>query len=94
MKKVRNFIIILAGASMLASCSVAWPVAATANTIGGKRGVAERTIWFSISFGHTDTGIATAAKNGGISKVATVDYKVYKSFLGIKTTYSCIVTGE
>ncbi len=40
-----------------------------------------------------DCSISTAAKNGGISKVSTVDYKV-KNILGIYATTEIIVTGE
>jgi len=40
-----------------------------------------------------DCSIATAAKNGGISKVATVDYDV-KNILGLYATTTIIVTGE
>lgn len=92
MKKVKNFILIFAGASMLASCSMAFPGMVTNNTIGSKRGVAERKIWLGITFGHTDLSVATAAKNGGITKVATVDFKVKGGFFS--QTLSTIVTGE
>jgi len=44
-------------------------------------------------FGNVDAGIATAAKNGGITKVATVDHEV-KSILGFIVTYTTTVTGE
>lgn len=40
-----------------------------------------------------DISIETAAKNGGITKVATVDYKEH-SILGIIVTKTTIVTGE
>ncbi|MCR4734370.1 MAG: TRL-like family protein [Treponema sp.] len=39
-----------------------------------------------------DTSIATAAKNGGITKIATIDTKVYR--LGPLVTKTTIVTGE
>ena len=44
-------------------------------------------------FGDVDAGIATAAKNGGITKVATVDVKT-QVFLGLATRYTTTVTGE
>jgi len=44
-------------------------------------------------FGEADFGIATAAKNGGITKIATVDVET-KQLLGIITTYTTTVTGE
>ncbi len=40
-----------------------------------------------------DCSIATAAKNGGIKKVATVDYDV-NNILGLFATTTVIVTGE
>lgn len=92
MKTVKKYFFILAGASMLASCSAAFPGMVTNNPVGTKRGVASRTIILGITFGHTDLSVATAAKNGGISKVATVDYKVEGGLF--KKTLSTIVTGE
>lgn len=91
MKKFKNYLILLIGASLLASCTTSGPLMVTNNTIS-KRGVAERKIYFNITFGHTDLGIATAAKNGGISKVATVDYSMTGG-LFVKT-YRVVVTGE
>jgi len=44
-------------------------------------------------FGNVDAGIAAAAKNGGITKIASVDTEV-KSVLGFITTYTTTVTGE
>lgn len=40
-----------------------------------------------------DASIAAAKKNGGISKVTSVDWKA-KSLLGIISEYECIVYGE
>ena len=76
----------------LTSCVATGPLMVTNNPVGSKRGVAERTIFLNFTFGHTDLGVITAAKNGKINKVATVDWKVTgKAF---RTTYSTIVTGE
>lgn len=91
MRKFKNYFIILLGASMLASCTTSGPLMVTNNKIV-KRGVAERKIFFNITFGHTDLGIATAAKNGGITKVATVDYSVTGGLF--TQTYRVVVTGE
>lgn len=84
----------LVGAAMvvLSSCSVTYPGIATSNPIGKKTGVAERTIFFNLAFGTTDVGIEKAAKNGGITKIATVDFCVRSGLF--KTTYKTIVTGE
>ena len=40
-----------------------------------------------------DISIATAAKNGGVTRIATVDSKTY-SLLGIWVVRTTIVTGE
>ena len=58
-----------------------------------KTGQASGTIILGL-FGDVDAGIATAAKNGGITKVATVDVRV-KQMLGyFMVTYTTTVTGE
>ena len=89
---MKKLIIIASSALILASCSVAGPRMVSNNKIGSKRGEASRTIILGITFGHTDLSLQTAAKNGGITKIATVDWKVRGGFF--KTTYSTIVTGE
>lgn len=78
---------------MLASCSLTLPVAATSNAVGSKVGTATATGFFSILFFNQDASIQTAAKNGGISKISTVDVKM-GNILGIIVTYETIVTGE
>jgi len=69
------------------------PIMVTSN--GGtspKTGVSECTSMFAlIALG--DCSIATAKKNGGITKVYSVDGEA-KNFLGIYGTYKLIVTGE
>lgn len=90
MKKI-YFSILIAAGLLASSCSVTVPVAATSNKIV-KEGVAERKIWFGLAFGHTNVGIEQAAKNGGIKKIATVDYSVKRGLFSTK--YKTIVTGE
>lgn len=91
MKKFQ-LILIAVFITALSSCSFTRPGMVTNNEIGSKTGVAERKIILGISFGHTDLGISTAAKNGGISKVATVDYEIEGGLF--TTTYKTIVTGK
>jgi hypothetical protein len=79
-------------ALMCTSCSITTPVAATSNPIGSKVGTSSGKCYFNVCR-NVDASIHTAALNGNITKVSTVDYKV-KSFLGIITTHECIVTGE
>lgn len=78
---------------MMASCSLTLPVNATSNTIGGKVGTAKATGYLGILFFNADASIQSAAKNGGITKVSTVDIK-HTSILGLVVTYETIVTGE
>ncbi len=75
-----------------ASCSVTTPVAATSNPIGSKVGTSSGKCYFNICR-NVDASIHSAAQNGNITKVSTVDYKV-KNFIGIVITHECIVTGE
>jgi hypothetical protein len=79
--------------ALLSSCSITYPVAATSNPIGSKVGTAKATGFLGILFFDADASIRTAAKNGGITKVSTVDVK-YSSVLNIVVSYETIVTGE
>jgi len=81
----------------LSSCAVSGPTTipaalVTTNDVGSKEGMAEKTIWFGIWIGNTDLSITKAAKDGGITKVATVDSEIESSFF--RSTYRTIVTGE
>jgi hypothetical protein len=89
---MKKIILLASSALIMASCSVSGPMMVSNNKIGSKRGVASRKIIFGITFGHTDLSLQTAAKNGGITKIATVDWKVKGGVFS--RTYSTIVTGE
>jgi PBP1b-binding outer membrane lipoprotein LpoB len=93
MKKVKTIFAILALVVMVSSCSITLPVAATSNAIGSKVGTATATGYLGIIFFDADASIRTAAKNGGISKISTVDIK-HTNVLNIIVTYQTIVTGE
>lgn len=84
----------LLGATMFfSSCSITMPVNATSNAVGSKTGTAKGTMFLHcLAFG-ADASIKTAAKNGNITKISTVDIK-YSDVLGIVQTYETIVTGE
>ncbi|MCT4561905.1 MAG: TRL-like family protein [Crocinitomicaceae bacterium] len=92
MRKIKNIFALAVAGIALASCTTAYPGIAT-GAKGTKTGVAERTIWLGITFGRTDLGAGTAAKNGGITKVATIDFEVVtgKPF---RVIYRTTVTGE
>ncbi|MFA9388173.1 MAG: TRL-like family protein [Prolixibacteraceae bacterium] len=78
---------------LMASCAVTLPVNATSNPVGSKVGSATATGYFGLLFFDQDASIRTAAKNGGITKIATVDIK-QSNVLNIIITYETIVTGE
>jgi len=83
---------ILTAVLLLASCSITAPLTATSNAMGKKVGTAKANIIFGLCFGG-DFSVQTAAKNGGITKVSTVDVKT-KNILGVFVTKECIVTGD
>jgi hypothetical protein len=85
-----GIVVILAG--FLGSCSISGPLMVTNHPVGEKRGEASRKIILNITFGQTDLGAITAAKNGAITKIATVDWKVTGGIFSTK--YTTIVTGE
>ena len=85
--------IVFVAAAFLSSCAVTMPVNATSNPIGTKVGTAKATGYFGVVFFDADASIQTAAKNGGITKISTVDIKT-TNVLGIVWTYETIVTGE
>lgn len=93
LKKFSKFFAIVAVAAMFTGCSLTLPVNATSNDVGEKVGTAKATGFLTVLFFDADASIQTAAKNGGITKISTVDVK-HTNILGILTTYETIVTGE
>ena len=99
MKKLKLFFLGLAGLLLLglSSCTVTMPLTATSNPIGNKVGISKATGYFGPAgmglYFNQDYSIQTAAKNGGISKISTVDVRVTNT-LGLIYTYETIVTGE
>ncbi len=95
MKKLRNSILGLAVAGLLflSSCSIVLPVTATSNPVGSKVGTAKATVYLGLIALDQDASIKTAAQNGGITKISTVDMK-QGNVLNIIWTYETIVTGE
>lgn len=86
---------LLAGAAMmvLSSCSITVPVAATSNPLGGKVGKSSGKCYLGVLCFGVDASIQSAARNGGISKISTVDYH-QTNVLNIVITHETIVTGE
>ncbi|MEW5803077.1 MAG: TRL-like family protein [bacterium] len=64
----------------------------TSTTPGPKTGKAVATTIFGL-VAYGDTGIEAAARNGGITRVMTVDYDSY-NILGVYARFTTIVTGE
>jgi hypothetical protein len=91
MKKLKSFAAICAVA-LLSSCSIITPLAATSHPVGKKIGTAKATIIFGMCFGG-DASVMTAAKNGGITNISTVDVK-HKNILGIVHSIETMVSGE
>lgn len=90
MKKALSITALALTLVFASSCSRIYPgMVTTAGSV--KEGIAKKKVWFGIAM-NVDVSIATAAKNGGITKVATVDYGV-KGGLFSKT-YFTKVTGE
>lgn len=82
------------GLLSLTSCSVTLPVAISSNPVGKKVGSAKTSAIVGLFFDGGDASIQTAAKNGNISKIATVDFK-QTHYLGmIYAQYETIITGE
>ncbi len=96
---MKKLLLGVAAAAILAltSCSVVMPVTATSNPVGSKVGIAQATGYLGpIGMGlyfNQDASIQTAAKNGGIKKISTVDMKMTNT-LNLIYTYETIVTGE
>lgn len=93
MKKIKNIVVLGIVAIFLTACSVSYPVLVTDNPVGTKVGKAS----YDVKFGFivpmdADVGIERAAEDGGITRIATVDFKVTGSLF--TTTYTTIVTGE
>ena len=97
MTKIRKafglFIVMIAMGALLSSCAITLPVNATSNPIGSKVGTAKATGYLGYLFFDQDASIQTAAKNGGITKISTVDIKQTNT-LGIIVGYETIVTGN
>ncbi len=93
MKKVKTIFALIAIAAMMSSCSLTLPVAATSNPVGSKVGTSKATGYLGMLFFDADASIQSAAKNGGITKISTVDIK-QGNVLNIIVTYETIVTGE
>lgn len=92
-KKLKIITAMFAVTLMMSSCALTLPVNATSNPVGSKVGTAKATGFLGVLFFNADASIRTAAKNGGITKISTVDIK-QSNVLNLIITYETIVTGE
>jgi len=92
LKKISKIAVVLSAVAFMTSCSITAPLTATGNTIGKKVGTAKANVILGMTFGG-DYSIQTAARNGGITKVSTVDV-THKNVLFVFMSYKTIVTGE
>jgi hypothetical protein len=93
LKKIKTFVALVAVAAMVSSCALTLPVNATSNAVGNKVGTSKATGFFGFLFFDQDASIRTAARNGGITRISTVDIK-QTSLLNLIVTFETIVTGE
>lgn len=85
-----TFVVAIVFAAFLSSCSVTLPITATSNPVGDKVGLAKSTQLLGFFFDGGDMSIRTAAKNGGITKISTVDFKSKMVFSQIVKSYETI----
>ncbi len=80
---MKKIIIMLGALGFMSGCTSMGPIAATSNPVGAKKGTAcaQRAFGFPLS---TDASIYKAARNGGVSKISTVDSYSF----GIPVLYS------
>ena len=90
---MKKIFLIFAVALLLSSCAITLPVNATSNEVGSKVGMFTATGYLNVLWFDQDASIQKAAKQGGITKISTVDLK-QTNMLGIIQTYECIVTGN
>lgn len=90
--KILSLVVAVAFVIMAASCTSVAPLTATSNPVGAKVGEATAKFVFGFPLKGGDYGIQLAAKNGGISKISTVDVKTKNLFVMVVRT--TIVTGE
>jgi hypothetical protein len=93
LKSIKRAAALFISAALLTGCSLTMPVAATSNPVGSKVGVAKATGYLGVLFFNQDASIQAAARNGGITRISTVDIKQTNT-LNIIVTYETIVTGE
>ena len=91
-KNIILILVVLVALSIFVGCKSTMPVNATSNTLGSKVGQSTQSRLFYIPIGG-DGAIYEAARNGGITKISTVD-QVMTDYAGIYQVVTTVVTGE
>lgn len=96
MKRKMITMVVALGAALLmgSGCTCIKPVTATSNPVGSKVGTARAVNVLGFWTGANDYSIRTAAKNGGITKISTVDIQESRYAGTVCTILQTIVTGE
>jgi hypothetical protein len=92
MKKLVLAILALVIFSLAACSTITTPVAITDNPVGPKTGEATAVYLFGYLPTQGDKSLSTAAANGGVTKIATVEQRV--QWTPIQTKVTTIVTGN
>jgi len=74
------------------ACSISGPLFITDNPDGGKVGKSSYRVILGIALDGGDASIRSAAENGGITKISTVDQKIEAGLF--VTRIVTVVTGE
>ena len=92
MKKIAPLVFLLG--IIFNSCTSIAPLMITQNPIGAKQGKSRAVFLFGcIALDGGDYSTGTAARNGGVNKIATVDLQT-QNYLGIIIVKQSIVCGE
>ena len=91
--KIKSGVSLLSLAVVLTSCSITRPLTATSNPVGPKTGRSKSATVLGLIVVKSDGSVTTAAKNGHISKISTIDVRS-SNYLFLYQTYETIVTGE
>lgn len=75
MKKIAFVLVCALAVMLLAACTTVQPVAGASGVVGSKVGEAKQAFLGAFPF-KGEGGIKAAAKNGGITKVGTVDIRI------------------
>jgi hypothetical protein len=94
-KKLRHVsqAVLLASLAISTACTTTRPFAVSSNPIGTKVGRASSQAYLGGLFTGGDASIQTAAKQGSINRVATVDVETF-NFLYLFIKRTTVVTGE